>query len=64
MHADNAECESLFLSSDPRESAKSAAKKFRRTMSDSVKLIECPRDAWQGLQEIIPADLKVNYLKP
>ncbi len=63
MHADNAECESLFLSSDPRESAKSAAKKFRRTMSDSVKLIECPRDAWQGLQEIIPADLKVNYLK-
>lgn len=32
-------------------------------MSDSVKLIECPRDAWQGLQGIIPADLKVNYLK-
>jgi hydroxymethylglutaryl-CoA lyase len=28
-----------------------------------VKLIECPRDAWQGLKEIIPADLKVNYLK-
>jgi hydroxymethylglutaryl-CoA lyase len=32
-------------------------------MSDSVKLIECPRDAWQGLQEQIPADLKVHYLK-
>ncbi|HXJ89101.1 MAG TPA: hydroxymethylglutaryl-CoA lyase [Candidatus Binatia bacterium] len=32
-------------------------------MADSVKLIECPRDAWQGLQGIIPADLKVNYLK-
>ena len=32
-------------------------------MSDSVKLIECPRDAWQGLKGIIPADLKVNYLK-
>src|SRR5947208_5310662 len=31
-------------------------------MSDSVKLIECPRDAWQGLQEQIPADLKVSYL--
>jgi hydroxymethylglutaryl-CoA lyase len=29
---------------------------------DSVKLIECPRDAWQGLQAQIPADLKVNYL--
>src|SRR6266508_1502796 len=32
-------------------------------MADPVKLIECPRDAWQGLQGIIPADLKVDYLK-
>ncbi len=32
-------------------------------MADTVKLIECPRDAWQGLHGIIPADLKVNYLK-
>lgn len=32
-------------------------------MSDSVKLIECPRDAWQGLAGQIPADLKVAYLK-
>lgn len=32
-------------------------------MSDEVKLIECPRDAWQGLPGIIPADLKVDYLK-
>jgi hydroxymethylglutaryl-CoA lyase len=32
-------------------------------MSDPVKLIECPRDAWQGLQGMIPADLKANYLK-
>jgi len=31
-------------------------------MSDSIKLIECPRDAWQGLQGQIPTDLKVNYL--
>jgi hydroxymethylglutaryl-CoA lyase len=30
---------------------------------ESVKLIECPRDAWQGLPEIIPTDLKVAYLK-
>jgi len=30
---------------------------------ETVKLIECPRDAWQGLPGIIPADLKVNYLK-
>jgi len=32
-------------------------------MTSAVKLIECPRDAWQGLKGIIPADLKVNYLQ-
>ena len=32
-------------------------------MSDLVKLIECPRDAWQGLKGLIPADLKKDYLK-
>jgi hydroxymethylglutaryl-CoA lyase len=32
-------------------------------MPDPVKLIECPRDAWQGLKGLIPADLKVDYLK-
>ena len=32
-------------------------------MGEAVKLIECPRDAWQGLPGTIPADLKVDYLK-
>jgi hydroxymethylglutaryl-CoA lyase len=32
-------------------------------MSDEVKLIECPRDAFQGLKGQIPADLKTNYLR-
>jgi len=27
-----------------------------------VTLIECPRDAWQGLAEIIPTELKIEYL--
>jgi hydroxymethylglutaryl-CoA lyase len=31
--------------------------------TNSVKLIECPRDAWQGLKGLIPAELKVDYLK-
>jgi hydroxymethylglutaryl-CoA lyase len=31
-------------------------------LTDTVKLIECPRDAWQGLPEIIPAEMKANYL--
>src|SRR6266403_967829 len=30
---------------------------------DSVKLIECPRDAWQGLKGQIRAELKTNYLQ-
>ncbi|HEX2661865.1 MAG TPA: hypothetical protein VHM93_03450 [Candidatus Acidoferrum sp.] len=28
-----------------------------------VKLIECPRDAWQGLQDFIPTEYKAEYLK-
>lgn len=31
-------------------------------MTDTVKIIECPRDAWQGLPEIIPTETKVEYL--
>ncbi|MEY2563010.1 MAG: hydroxymethylglutaryl-CoA lyase [Verrucomicrobiota bacterium] len=29
----------------------------------SVKLIECPRDAWQGLPRHIPVERKVEYLR-
>jgi hydroxymethylglutaryl-CoA lyase len=32
-------------------------------LTDSVKIIECPRDAWQGLSDIIPAAYKSEYLK-
>ena len=31
-------------------------------MTGHVKLIECPRDAWQGLQGQIPTDVKARYL--
>jgi hydroxymethylglutaryl-CoA lyase len=30
---------------------------------ETVKLIECPRDAWQGLQDFIPTEYKTEYLK-
>jgi hydroxymethylglutaryl-CoA lyase len=30
---------------------------------DTVKLIECPRDAWQGLKRQIPTELKARYLR-
>ncbi|HLZ00223.1 MAG TPA: hydroxymethylglutaryl-CoA lyase [Candidatus Angelobacter sp.] len=32
-------------------------------MSETVKIIECPRDAWQGLQGHIPAAMKAEYLR-
>src|SRR5713226_10298544 len=32
-------------------------------MSQIVKLVECPRDAWQGLPDFIPTDQKAEYLK-
>ena len=32
-------------------------------MTAPVKIIECPRDAWQGLPEQIPAEFKAAYLK-
>src|SRR6266481_2700087 len=31
-------------------------------MSQRTKLIECPRDAWQGLPDFIPTDYKAHYL--
>jgi hydroxymethylglutaryl-CoA lyase len=30
---------------------------------ESVRVIECPRDAWQGLPELIPTEYKAKYLK-
>jgi hydroxymethylglutaryl-CoA lyase len=32
-------------------------------MPDIVSLVECPRDAWQGLPDIIPTEFKAEYLK-
>jgi len=31
--------------------------------ADTIKLVECPRDAGQGLQGHIPADIKTDYLR-
>ena len=32
-------------------------------MRESVKLVECPRDAWQGLKGQIPREIKIDYLQ-
>src|SRR2546428_9740585 len=32
-------------------------------MTSALKLIECPRDAWQGLRGQIPSYIKVDYLR-
>jgi hydroxymethylglutaryl-CoA lyase len=31
--------------------------------TNSVKIIECPRDAWQGLPKNMPAEVKADYLR-
>ena len=30
--------------------------------TEAAKIIECPRDAWQGLPEVIPTPVKASYL--
>lgn len=30
---------------------------------DEVKIVECPRDAWQGLARTIPTEVKIEYLR-
>src|SRR3974390_577026 len=32
-------------------------------MSETIKIVECPRDAWQGLAGVIPAETKASYLR-
>jgi hydroxymethylglutaryl-CoA lyase len=32
-------------------------------MGDMVKIVECPRDAWQGLPKVMPAEVKARYLR-
>jgi hydroxymethylglutaryl-CoA lyase len=32
-------------------------------MGETVKIVECPRDAWQGLPGIIPPEVKADYLQ-
>jgi len=32
-------------------------------VTTTVKIIECPRDAWQGLPDLIPTEHKTEYLK-
>src|SRR2546421_5053572 len=31
--------------------------------NEPMNLIECPRDAWQGLPRVIPTTLKIEYLR-
>ena len=31
-------------------------------MQEHIKMIECPRDAWQGLHKLIPSEVKAAYL--
>ncbi len=35
----------------------------KKYVTTPIEIIECPRDAWQGLTDLIPTELKVEYLK-
>jgi len=35
----------------------------RTLKTSTLKLVECPRDAWQGLKHQVPADTKAQYLR-
>ncbi|MGH7409482.1 MAG: hydroxymethylglutaryl-CoA lyase [Candidatus Methylomirabilis sp.] len=35
----------------------------RGDLMEQVRIIECPRDAWQGLPQVIPTAVKVEYLR-
>ncbi len=50
----------LFLSSFNRRLSTSYS--FFGVIVQQVKLIECPRDAWQGLADFIPTETKAEYL--
>src|SRR5271169_7159234 len=32
-------------------------------MENRITIVECPRDAWQGLSDFIPTEYKAEYLK-
>jgi hydroxymethylglutaryl-CoA lyase len=36
---------------------------YWEVMKSEVKLVECPRDAWQGLKNQVPTSVKVEYLR-
>src|SRR5271155_5609595 len=37
--------------------------KESNTVTNVVKIIECSRDAWQGLPKNMPAEVKADYLR-
>ncbi len=39
------------------------SKQVTEQVTEQVKVIECPRDAWQGMPQQIPAEVKANYLR-
>jgi hydroxymethylglutaryl-CoA lyase len=39
------------------------SERVEEVMGDVVKIVECPRDAWQGLPGKIPAEVKAGYLR-
>jgi hydroxymethylglutaryl-CoA lyase len=46
-----------------QRSPEPADNRRKAEMAEAVKIIECPRDAWQGLAGMIPTEVKADYLR-
>jgi len=53
----------LFISSNCFQLLSRGRKIGEFLLSNIVKIIECPRDAWQGLPKPMPAEIKADYLR-
>ena len=48
---------------DPATDNRRLTPTIRKSLMESVKIIECPRDAWQGLPKVISTEAKISYLR-
>lgn len=52
----------MFVNVDNHFFSKKITVEYMDFQTGSVKLIECPRDAMQGLREFIPTEVKISYV--
>src|SRR5271156_1008548 len=53
----------FFQNNDAKLMAAAKSVQELRVATNVVKIVECPRDAWQGLPKNMPAEVKADYLR-